>query len=98
MMMLVRNAGVVCSDSGGIQKEAYFHRVGCVTLRDQTEWVETVDSGWNVLAGADSSDRIVRAVHQMLDANDQRRAIEEYGDGTASGRVVEAIRGFVLPG
>ncbi|NLT68286.1 MAG: UDP-N-acetylglucosamine 2-epimerase (non-hydrolyzing) [Acidobacteria bacterium] len=98
MMMLVRNAGVVCTDSGGIQKEAYFHRVGCVTLRDQTEWVETVDSGWNVLAGADSSDRIVRAVHQMLDANDQRRAIEEYGDGTASGRVVEAIRGFVLPG
>lgn len=49
MQYLVSNASYVFTDSGGLQKEAYFHRVPCVTLRDQTEWVETINSGWNRL-------------------------------------------------
>lgn len=61
MARLESGAAMILTDSGGVQKEAYWLKVPCVTLRDRTEWVETVASGWNVLAGADAR-TIVRAV------------------------------------
>ncbi len=63
MLMLERHARMVLTDSGGIQKEAYFFGVPCITLRPETEWVETVESGWNVVTGADQK-RILAAVSE----------------------------------
>lgn len=61
MAALEKKALVIITDSGGVQKEAYFHSVPCVTLRDETKWTETVDAGWNSVVGADS-EKIVYAV------------------------------------
>jgi UDP-N-acetylglucosamine 2-epimerase len=84
--LLGRSAGLL-TDSGGMQKEAYFFGVPCVTLREETEWVETVELGWNELAGSDE-DRIVAAVAAMR-RPDERPDV--YGDGHASEVMVQAI-------
>ena len=80
MVRLVAAASMVLTDSGGLQKEAYWLGVPCVTLRDETEWIETVQAGWNRLAGA-TADRIVDTV-RTFDPPDQRPDL--YGDGCAA--------------
>jgi len=86
MVMLEKHARVILTDSGGVQKEAYFHRTPCVTLRDETEWVETVEAGWNQIAGC-SAEEII-ACH---DADLNKHEIKEYGDGHAADKVINAI-------
>jgi UDP-N-acetylglucosamine 2-epimerase len=78
---------VLLTDSGGMQKEAYFFGVPCVTLRDETEWVETVELGWNTLVGTDE-ERIVAAAMAALPATDRP---DVYGDGHAAEALVRAI-------
>lgn len=95
MLMLIKNAAVIGTDSGGVQKEAYFHRVGCVTLRDETEWVETVEAGWNILAGADSAAAIVETVRKVLAPGARRKEIPDYGDGRAGRRIAGAIERYL---
>jgi UDP-GlcNAc3NAcA epimerase len=90
MVMLEMNARVVITDSGGVQKEAYFHRVPCITLRDETEWVELIDSGWNRLAGADP-DRFARAFDAALNGAIPVWSADLYGDGHAAESLVEYI-------
>ena len=80
MLQLKRNAKAILTDSGGIQKEAYLLGVLCVTMRDETEWLETVENGWNVLVGADS-DRIVEAACRY---SPPAVRPELYGDGRAT--------------
>ena len=86
MIKLERNARAILTDSGGVQKEAYFHGIPCVTLRDETEWVETVEAGWNTLTGA-NAENIVEAA---LSARPGGK-IDQYGDGHAGDRVVESL-------
>jgi predicted glycosyltransferase len=88
MVMLEKNAKVIITDSGGVQKEAYFHGAPCVTVRDETEWVELVAAGANVLAGA-RKERLVAAFHQMRNRPVQARKL--YGDGNAAGKIVAAL-------
>jgi UDP-GlcNAc3NAcA epimerase len=83
---LVCQARAVVTDSGGVQKEAYLAGVPCVTLRANTEWVETVQSGWNTLVDLD-----VAAALAALDSTPPHEHPELYGDGHAAGRCVQAI-------
>ncbi len=87
MLALESRADCILTDSGGIQKEAYWLGVRCVTLRDETEWVETVQMGWNRLTGADS-EAIVTAVSEWYPAQER---LPVYGDGHASERIVEIL-------
>jgi len=92
MLALVQGARVVVTDSGGVQKEAFFLETPCVTLRETTEWPETVDAGWNRLVGADP-DAIRDAAAGWQPAAPART--DAFGDGTAAdriGRVLEAWR------
>jgi UDP-N-acetylglucosamine 2-epimerase (non-hydrolysing)/UDP-GlcNAc3NAcA epimerase len=85
-MALVCNAHAVLTDSGGLQKEAYLAGVRCITIRPSTEWVETVEQGWNVLVDLDA-EAAVRSLHAEL----PRDRPELYGDGHAGERVVNAL-------
>jgi UDP-GlcNAc3NAcA epimerase len=89
IVALQQAARAIITDSGGMQKEAFFFRVPCITMRDETEWVETVAAGWNRLAGA-SRERIVSAYHSFPPRSFDQ-AGRPFGDGFAAQQIVSIL-------
>lgn len=87
MVALEQSAQVILTDSGGIQKEAFFYSVPCVTMREETEWIETVALGWNQIVGTDQQ-KIYLA---FLQAKKGRNDYLPYGDGSSSKRIINKI-------
>jgi UDP-N-acetylglucosamine 2-epimerase len=89
-LILARNARAVLTDSGGVQKEAYLLGTQCVTMRDTTEWVETLETGWNVLVDLDR-DAALRALERPPPTGERP---ELYGGGRAGQRIAEAVDAY----
>ncbi len=89
MVMLEQSAALITTDSGGVQKEAFFYHVPCVTLRDETEWVELVEAGWNRLVSPTDVDVLVRVALEAIGS--QGSDIAPYGDGKASEGIVKVL-------
>lgn len=91
MASIMSHAAVVVTDSGGLQKEAYFHRVPCVTVRDETEWIELVDMGWNRLPKTLSRQHINESIQEALIAprGDDR---QPYGNGNAAKLIIDILQ------
>lgn len=90
MVMLEQHAAVIATDSGGVQKEAFFYQVPCVTLRDETEWVELVAAGWNQLVKLDDTNEVTQTI---LGAKlKTSTAIQPYGQGNASVKITSYFR------
>jgi UDP-GlcNAc3NAcA epimerase len=87
MMMLEKYAKTIITDSGGIQKEAYFHKVPCVTLRDETEWIELIENGWNFLANSKNLIEVLNKAQNIKFSNEENI----YGNGDASLKIVDKI-------
>jgi UDP-N-acetylglucosamine 2-epimerase (non-hydrolysing) len=87
---LEKNAKKILTDSGGIQKEAYFLKVPCITLRENTEWIETIEDGWNILVGA-HSERILDAMNNF---NPKGKQKNHFGKGDASKKIVKILEEY----
>jgi len=89
-LILMNHAKKILTDSGGVQKEAYMLKVPCITLRDNTEWVETIEDGWNVCVGA-NKEKIIEMIKEFKPDGEQRNV---FGDGKASERIIEIINKY----
>jgi len=89
MVALEQAAKVILTDSGGVQKEAFFYRVPCITMRDETEWVETVQLGWNQLVGADPER--IGAAYKQIEHFVACNSLAPYGEGIASEKIIEVL-------
>ena len=86
MILLLKNSSKVLTDSGGLQKEAYFMKKPCITMRDETEWVETLNGNWNFIVGTDKD-----LIFEKISVNSFAEQVDYYGDGKAGEKIVKAL-------
>ncbi|HWP47294.1 MAG TPA: UDP-N-acetylglucosamine 2-epimerase (non-hydrolyzing) [Candidatus Limnocylindrales bacterium] len=92
MVLLEKQARVIVTDSGGVQKEAFFYRVPCITLREETEWVELVNLGWNQLVPPVSAQLIAESIKTVLTSpRELPYPVGLYGDGKAAGLIISEL-------
>ncbi len=87
MIMLIKNAKKVLTDSGGIQKEAFWLKTPCITLRNKTEWIETVKNGWNILTGT-NKEKIADAIRNF---QPKKRQEQHYGNGKSAEKIIKIL-------
>ncbi len=90
ILILEKYARKILTDSGGVQKEAYILKVPCITLRETTEWVETVQDGWNILVGSDK-EKIKKAIKTFEPSEKTHK--QRFGDGKSAKRIVQVLQG-----
>ncbi len=90
MVILEKNARLIITDSGGVQKEAYFFKTPALIPREETEWIEITEAGWNILTGTDK-ERIVNGVESLWKKKDMSPWESFYGDGNAAQRICEIV-------
>ena len=87
MISLEENSKMIVMDSGGVQKEAFFMSKPCITMREETEWVETVSNGWNIIVGT-NKDKILDAINNFNPTEKQK---EIFGDGKAGEKITNLL-------
>jgi UDP-GlcNAc3NAcA epimerase len=92
MVWLIDNCELVMTDSGGLQKEAYFFEKQCITLRDETEWVELCECGANILVGA-NKEKIIQAYENNNTFDIKNSELNMYGGGNASENIIKELMG-----
>ena len=94
MILLEKNAAIIATDSGGIQKESYFFQVPCIVLRDESEWVELVELGWIKLISPSDEEAIVNGFQSLIKNPFNTNSSEKlYGNGEAGSSIAEIIIG-----
>lgn len=94
MIQLEKHAALIATDSGGVQKEAFFYKVPCLTLRDQTEWVELVDLGWNQTVDVTNKDFILSALENGIGRFGKDH--NPYGAGDSANKILDGIGAYLL--
>ena len=92
MVMLEKNAKLIATDSGGVQKEAFFHNIPCVTLREETEWVELVEIGWNSLVSPSLDAKEIYSLMQSCLIQGNRKKTNLYGNGDSAIKIVKVLQ------